>query len=74
MPARSAEHLAEDCRDDDCPRFPCVMWRKGFAAGYRRGYDQGFEEGYAAGYADGYAKGLAARPPLIVHVPVPSGH
>jgi hypothetical protein len=71
MPAARTEreHLAEDCRDSDCPRYPCVIWRKAFAAGYRKGHDQGTAEGYAAGYPDGYAKGLAARPPLIVYVP-----
>jgi hypothetical protein len=58
---RNSEHLPEDCGDDDCPRYGCVMFRKGFLAGYRSGYQDGWTEGYA--------EGLAARPPLIVYVP-----
>jgi hypothetical protein len=75
MPTRSREreHLAEDCTDDTCPRYPCVIWRKAFAAGYRKGYDEGFAEGYAKGFADGYAKGFAERPLRTVFVQVPAG-
>jgi hypothetical protein len=36
-----------DCPDADCPRFPCRVWREGYAAGY------------AAGAADGYAQGVS---------------
>jgi hypothetical protein len=67
MPARSAEreHLAEDCTDDDCPRYPCVIWRKAYAAGYRQGCQDG--------YAEGYAEGFAQRPLRTVFVQVPVG-
>ena len=52
----TAQHLAEQCRDDDCPRLPCRM----FKAGYRKGYATarttatparrpGSQQGYAAG-------------------------
>ena len=62
MPAatRNADHLAEDCRDDNCPRFPCRIWRQGYVAGFRIGYQQGYAEGYAQGYEAGYAAGFAA--------------
>jgi hypothetical protein len=76
MATRSGErqHLAEDCTDDTCPRYPCVIWRKAFAAGYRKGYDQGDAEGYARGYGEGWAKGFAERPLRTVFVQVPAGH
>lgn len=52
----SAEHRYELCRDEDCPRFPCRVYKEG----YRNGYDDGYEEGWAAGNAAGYAAGQAA--------------
>lgn len=58
---RNDEHLAEDCPDRYCPRFPCVMYRRGFEAGHRRGYDEGYQRGYADGYAAGYAAGCADK-------------
>ncbi len=57
---RNSEHLAEDCLDPDCPRFPCQMYHRGEDAGYRRGYGDGYRDGYSAGYAAGYANGFAA--------------
>jgi len=69
--AANRDHpLAEDCTNLDCPRFPCRMYHSGYQAGYRKGFADGYAQGEAAGYADGYAKGYAARPPLIVHVPI----
>jgi len=68
MPTRSGEreHLAEDCTDDTCPRYPCVIWRKAFAAGYRRGWDECWPEAWADGFAQ--------RPLRTVFVQVPAGH
>lgn len=56
----SREHLAEDCRDEECPRFPCVMFRRGYEAGFRDGFGAGFGAGEAAGYAAGYSAGAAS--------------
>jgi hypothetical protein len=52
----TSQHLAEQCRDEGCPRLPCRMWKDG----YRKGYDKGWEEGYAAGYGAGYSAGYGA--------------
>jgi hypothetical protein len=54
------DHLAENCRDDGCPRFPCRMYREGFMAGYRKGYADGEAAGRAAGFAAGYSAGYSA--------------
>ena len=55
MPTRPPEHLAEDCHDDSCHRFPCVMYKRGYEAGYRDGYDRGWQAGYDTGFPDGIA-------------------
>ena len=52
----TAQHLAEQCKGEACPRLPCRMWKDG----YRKGYDKGWEEGYAAGYGAGYSAGYGA--------------
>jgi hypothetical protein len=74
---RNSDHLAEDCRNENCPRFPCVMFHRGYEAGYRKGYSDGHADGRAAGYAEGYAvgyaKGLAERPLRTVYIHVPAG-
>jgi len=48
-----------DCRDPDCPRFPCRVYAEGLEAGYQAGRQVGQAEGYAEGYAAGAA--AAAR-------------
>lgn len=50
---RNDSHLAQDCADPECPRFPCVMYRRGFQAGH----ESGWEEGYDVGFADGVMAG-----------------
>lgn len=59
MPAlirsREREHFYETCSDDDCPRFPCRVYKEG----YVRGYLDGMAAGEAAGYAEGYSQGAA---------------
>jgi len=58
---RNSEHLAEDCRDDTCPRFPCRIYRQGFRDGYDRGLADGMAAGEAAGFAAGYRAAVAAQ-------------
>ena len=41
LSVRNDSHLAEDCRDDNCPRFGCRMWREGYRAGFAAGYAAG---------------------------------
>jgi hypothetical protein len=63
-------HEYQRCTDEDCPRFPCQVYRHGvrdgFAAGYARGYARGYEvgyrDGYEAGYKQGFPEGIAACP------------
>jgi hypothetical protein len=48
--ARTAQdHRYDQCGDEDCPRFPCQVFREGRqlgeVLGYRRGYAEGFAEG-----------------------------
>jgi flagellar biosynthesis/type III secretory pathway protein FliH len=52
--ATSAEHRYQTCRDEDCDRFPCRI--------YREGYRNGREDGYAEGYDQGFPDGIAACP------------
>jgi hypothetical protein len=54
--AKPGEHHYADCPGgDDCPRFPCRVWREGYSAGVGAGY----AAGQAAGYAEGYSAGAA---------------
>jgi hypothetical protein len=39
------------CRDPQCERFPCQVWKEAHAEGYRDGYQDGYGDGYAAGVA-----------------------
>jgi hypothetical protein len=50
------QHRYQACRDEDCQRFACRVYREG----YQDGYEEGQAAGYAAGYADGYADGAAS--------------
>jgi hypothetical protein len=49
-----------DCPDADCPRFPCRVWREGYAAGHAAGYAAGAADGYAQGVSDGAQAASAA--------------
>jgi hypothetical protein len=61
----TAQHLAERCRDDDCPRLPCRMWKDGYQRGAEdaaaTAYASGFAAGAAQGYAQGYSDGAASE-------------
>jgi flagellar biosynthesis/type III secretory pathway protein FliH len=56
----SNDHLAEQCKDELCPRLPCRMWKDGYGKGWDDGYEEGYRKGYAAGYSAGYAAGYSA--------------
>ncbi len=45
--------LPEDCDDRDCPRFPCVMFKRGFADGHGAGSAAWL---CGAGLSDGLAR------------------
>ena len=54
------QHRPQTCRDEDCQRYGCRMYREGFAAGHAAGYAAGEAAGYAQGHADGYTEGAAS--------------
>ena len=54
-----AEHRYQTCDDEWCDRFPCRVYREGYAAGHAAGFASGYAEGRADGYAEGYADGAA---------------
>jgi flagellar biosynthesis/type III secretory pathway protein FliH len=54
------QHEYALCQDEDCPRFPCRVYKEGWQAGYVTGRAVGYAEGYEAGYADGYADGASS--------------
>lgn len=60
--AARGEHEPEDCTDDDCPRFGCRMYKRGYLAGDAAGFRRGYKAGYVDGYAKGFPDGIAACP------------
>jgi hypothetical protein len=58
--ATTQEHRYATCRDEDCQRFACRVWREGFREGYGAGHAAGFAQGQAVGYSEGYAAGAAS--------------
>ena len=57
-PASADKHDYQRCTDDNCPRFPCQVYKQGFGDGHRRGYDEGRAQGYQDGHEDGYKQGF----------------
>jgi hypothetical protein len=54
-----AEHRYQTCTDEWCDRFPCRVYREGYAAGHAAGAASGYAAGLADGYAEGYGDGHA---------------
>ena len=55
------QHRYQTCRDEDCQRFACRVYREGYRDGYAPATPPGYAEGEAAGYAAGYSRlGYAA--------------
>lgn len=55
-------HEYTSCRDDDCSKFPCRVYKEGCADGQVLGYQIGYADGNASGYGAGFEVGLAACP------------
>ena len=62
LPGTQQEHRYQLCRDDDCDRFPCRVYKEGRRDGWEYGYQRGYPDGYADGYGTGFASGLASCP------------
>jgi hypothetical protein len=60
LPAQ--EHRYQLCRDDDCDRFPCRVFKDGYRTGFEDGRRRGYAEGYRDGFEEGFAEGLASCP------------
>jgi hypothetical protein len=45
----ATKHRYQTCRDEDCDRYICRVYREG----YRNGREDGFHEGYEQGFPDG---------------------
>jgi hypothetical protein len=54
------QHRYQTCRDEDCQRFACRVYKEGYADGYDQGYAEGYLAGQAAGYTEGCAEGYTA--------------
>jgi len=52
-------HEPTECKDDDCPRYGCKMYKEGYENGYGDGHGAGYGAGRSDGYAEGYADGAA---------------
>jgi flagellar biosynthesis/type III secretory pathway protein FliH len=57
------QHDYRRCRDEDCQRYACRIYREGYAngkaAGNAEGHAAGLAEGYSKGHAEGYSQGYA---------------
>jgi hypothetical protein len=54
------QHSYQRCRDEDCQRYACRVYREGYAAGHAAGEAKGYARGHAEGYSEGWAEGYAA--------------
>jgi hypothetical protein len=55
-------HEYTACKDRDCSRFPCRVYKEGRGDGYDVGFQRGVAEGYAEGYDRGFIDGIDACP------------
>ena len=51
------QHRYQACRDEECQRFACRVYREGYRHGYGAGYGAGYTDGHAAGFSEGFAAG-----------------
>jgi flagellar biosynthesis/type III secretory pathway protein FliH len=54
------QHRYQTCRDEDCQRFACRVYRDGYQDGLTAGRAEGEAIGHAEGYSEGHADGYAA--------------
>jgi hypothetical protein len=50
-------HRYQTCRDEECQRYACRVYREGYANGKEEGRAEGRAEGEAIGYAKGHTAG-----------------
>jgi hypothetical protein len=61
VPARD-DHDYRECEDEDCPRFPCKVYKEGWRDCWPAAYEKGRIDGYGEGYDQGFPDGIAACP------------
>jgi len=49
------EHRYQLCRDEDCERFPCRLYKEGRRDGIEEGYRRGWDDCYPVAFSDGIA-------------------
>jgi flagellar biosynthesis/type III secretory pathway protein FliH len=54
------QHRYQACRDEECQRFACRVYKEGYRAGYDVGEAEGYQKGHAFGYIEGYAAGASS--------------
>jgi flagellar biosynthesis/type III secretory pathway protein FliH len=59
LPVSREEHRYQTCDDEYCDRFPCRVYKEGYAAGHGAGSAAGYAAGRADGYSEGYSDGQA---------------
>jgi hypothetical protein len=54
------QHRYQTCRDEDCQRYACRIYREGYDNGYGAGHAADETKGHTAGHAEGWNAGYAA--------------
>jgi flagellar biosynthesis/type III secretory pathway protein FliH len=54
------QHDYRRCRDEDCQKYACRIWREAYAEGYGAGHAAGHAQGHAEGHAEGHTEGYSA--------------
>jgi hypothetical protein len=54
------QHRYQTCRNEDCQRFACRVYREGYQDGYAAGSAVGYAAGHAEGCSAGYSAGAAS--------------
>ena len=46
LPGNGDEHRYQHCKDEDCDRFSCRLYKEGYRNGREDGYQDGYEQGF----------------------------
>ena len=58
MGSGNGQHPYQACRDQECDKYACRVWKEAWAEAWA----EAFGAGYAAGHEDGFAEGLRSCP------------
>lgn len=51
MGSGTGQHDYRTCRDPDCERYACQVWKEAWREAFREGRDEGYEIGFTEGIA-----------------------